>query len=567
DFTLAPSYITYPMPSISGSAALPSTVDVLLNDRRAATSNVQPGPFELTDVPIVTGAGQMQLVVRDLLGRETVVSQSYYVAPVLLASGLSDFSFEAGSLRENYGTRSDDYGSGFGAGTYRLGITDLLTAGARVEAQRDRGAAGVDIAMIVSDFAVIGLAMGYSVADGEHGGHYVASVQRTTRLGGVSLSIEHFDAGYSQFGETGTQTGSRDISTTPGAAQWAPITREPRPKDQVAAQGGISIGTRTTVGMSLTEQTSWEGDRFSLLGVNLGMQLPGNVYLGVYSSKELSAGKTWSGGLTVTVPIGGRRTVAASSTRDAGGQLVDTVQATQTVPSGPGWGWHVAASDDPTQRLLAGATYNGAYGQLTAEADAGSGADAVRLGANGSLEWMEGHVFASRRIDEGAFAVVHVGDVEGVPVSLSNQVIAVTDHHGIALVTGLLPYQANALTLDPEQLPLDVEIGGVRETVVPYARSGAFVNFPVKRSRNASVVLQQPGGAPVPAGARVTMTPGNQEFVVAKRGEVYLIDLAKDNRIDVRWKDGGCVLTIRMPPLPTDSEAVRIGPLMCGATK
>ncbi len=68
DFTLAPSYISYPMPSISGSAALPSTVDVLINDRRTASSTVQPGPFELTNVPTVNGAGQMQVVVRDLLG-------------------------------------------------------------------------------------------------------------------------------------------------------------------------------------------------------------------------------------------------------------------------------------------------------------------------------------------------------------------------------------------------------------------------------------------------------------------------------------------------------------------
>ncbi len=112
DFTLAPAYVTYPMPSISGSAALPSTVDVLINNRHNSSSTVQPGPFELTNVPTVTGAGQMQLVVRDLLGRETVISQNYYLAPVLLKPGLSDFSFEAGSLRENYGLEQQRLWSG-----------------------------------------------------------------------------------------------------------------------------------------------------------------------------------------------------------------------------------------------------------------------------------------------------------------------------------------------------------------------------------------------------------------------------------------------------------------------
>src|SRR6185369_2237743 len=113
--------------------------------------------------------------------------------------------------------------------------------------------------------------------------------------------------------------------------------------------------------------------------------------------------------------------------------------------------------------------------------------------------------------------------------SLSNQVTATTNSSGLALVTGLLPYQLNQLTVDPDLLPLDIEVGGVRESVIPYARSGVFIDFPVRRSRNALVVLQQPGGTAVPVGARVTVMPGNQEFIVARRGEVYLMGLQNDN--------------------------------------
>jgi len=143
-------------------------------------------------------------------------------------------------------------------------------------------------------------------------------------------------------------------------------------------------------------------------------------------------------------------------------------------------------------------------------------------------------------------------------------VVAVTNSQGLALVTGLLPYQLNQLTLDADLLPFDMDIGGIRETVVPYARSGAFINFPVKRSRDALVVLQQPDGAPVPAGARVTLTPGNQAFIVARRGELYLLDLSDDNRIEVRWKGGGCALVLKMPPAVPGAAPPRIGPLLCG---
>jgi outer membrane usher protein len=543
DFNLAPGFITYPTPSISGAAALPSTVDVLINNQRSAQSNVQPGPFQLTNVPIVTGAGQMQLVVRDMLGRETIISQSYYIAPLLLARGLSDFSFEAGALRKNYGTRSNDYGSAFGAGTYRLGMTDALTGEVRAEAERDRAAAGAGVAAIAGEFAVVAFAAGYAVSRGERGGHYVASVQRTTPKGGASIAVERFDPGYRQFGAGGFES---------------------RPKDQVVASGGLAFALGLTAGLSYTQRTTWDGERFSLVGTNVGIALPGNLHVGAYATQALNAGKGFAAGLNLVMPFDDQRMIAASSTRDAAGHVANTVQATQPVPAGPGWGWRVAGSDSETQRVQAGTTYNSNVAQFTADANAGRDANAVRLGANGSVGRMSGLAFASRRIDQGAFAVVHVGNLEGVPVSLSNQVVAVTNSKGLALVTGLLPYQLNQLTLDADLLPFDVEIGGIRETVVPYARSGAFVNFPVKRSRDALVVLQQPDGAPVPAGAHVKMTPGHQEFILARRGEVYLLDLSDDNRIEVRWKEGGCALVLKMAPVVPGAAPPRIGPLVCG---
>jgi outer membrane usher protein len=278
----------------------------------------------------------------------------------------------------------------------------------------------------------------------------------------------------------------------------------------------------------------------------------------------VEAGKGWTSAVNVVIPLDDLPTIAAGSTRDGNGNVINTVQAMQSAPAGPGWGWRVSASDSQSERLQAGVVVNGNYGQLTAEASAGKATNAVRFGANGSLGWMQGLSFASPRIDQGAFAVVHVGDLQGVPVSLSNEVVATTNSSGLALVTGLLPYQSNQLTLNPDQLPFGVEIRGVREAVIPYARSGVLIDFPVRRSRHALVILRKPDGDVVPAGARLTVAPGDQEFVVAKRGEVYLIDLQDDNRIEVRWKEGGCELPLPLGPLSRAREAPRIGPLVCG---
>ncbi len=78
------------------------------------------------------------------------------------------------------------------------------------------------------------------------------------------------------------------------------------------------------------------------------------------------------------------------------------------------------------------------------ETSLGGSTDAVRLGVNGAVGRLKGLGFASRRIDQGAFAVVRVGDIAGAEVSLSNQVLARTNSKGLALVTGLasLPEQS-----------------------------------------------------------------------------------------------------------------------------
>lgn len=44
DFTMRPDLITFPLPALAGSVAVPSTVDVLVNGSRVLSSEVQPAP-------------------------------------------------------------------------------------------------------------------------------------------------------------------------------------------------------------------------------------------------------------------------------------------------------------------------------------------------------------------------------------------------------------------------------------------------------------------------------------------------------------------------------------------
>ena len=199
DFSLRPGYFTFPMPSISGSAALPSTVDVLVNNQRQQSQSVNAGPFAISSVPVVSGAGQVNVVVRDILGVETLVTQSYYTSPRLLAAGLSDFSFRS-RFAASTGNQSNDYGPAFTAGTWRQGFNDALTGEARLELQQHRQATGIEIAGLLGHLAVARAAAAYARSDSVHGGHYLLGMERRSLGGSGSLQWEYFDRDYTQFG-------------------------------------------------------------------------------------------------------------------------------------------------------------------------------------------------------------------------------------------------------------------------------------------------------------------------------------------------------------------------------
>ena len=85
NFGLRPDLVTLPLPSASGSAAVPSTVDVLVNNVRTSSQEVDAGPYRISNIPAVAGAGTARVVLHDASGRETVTDLPFYVSSKLLA--------------------------------------------------------------------------------------------------------------------------------------------------------------------------------------------------------------------------------------------------------------------------------------------------------------------------------------------------------------------------------------------------------------------------------------------------------------------------------------------------
>ena len=187
NFGVQPGFVTIPLPALRGSAAVPSVVDIYVNDALTGSRDVPSGPFEITEIPIVSGNGDVQLVVRDMLGREMLYTQSYYAAPSLLRRGLHDFSYEAGFLRNSFGLASNDYGAAMASATHRYGISDSFTGELHAEASRDIQLAGAAASFALAGLGLAEASLGASRSKLGTGTLVGLSLERRSR--GLSLGV------------------------------------------------------------------------------------------------------------------------------------------------------------------------------------------------------------------------------------------------------------------------------------------------------------------------------------------------------------------------------------------
>lgn len=135
-FGLEPSRVFRPIGQTAFELERSSTVDVRINGVVIRQLLLQPGRYDLRDIPLVQGANDVELLIRDDTGREQVISNRNFFDFNLLEPGLSDFSFSAG-IRARPTASSIRYSDAYAfSGFYRRGLSNTVTAG--IDAQVDQ---------------------------------------------------------------------------------------------------------------------------------------------------------------------------------------------------------------------------------------------------------------------------------------------------------------------------------------------------------------------------------------------------------------------------------------------
>jgi outer membrane usher protein len=544
NFSLAPGFITQPLPVLSGLSSAPSTVELYINDALRQTSQVPTGPFAIDNFPAVAGSGQARVVVRDLLGRETVLVQSFFTSAELLDQGLSDWSVEAGAERQGLGVANADYGHRFASGFWRYGLNKWLTVEGRGEWARSLHNAGVG-ATAALPFAMLGQA---AVAASRHdtagsGALWLAGVEHDGGPYGFTLRAEGASRGYRQVGQAdGTLLYRLQLSAT----------------FNYASQRWGSFGA------SFARIDSYDRGPLSSLGANYTIRVGERASVTVSALRVTGPSSASSVGVTLLVPMDGQTLSAGASHK--GGLVEGYAGASRNLSESTGLGWRTLAGSRSRQPFAEGGVYyQGTRGLLTADLNAGADQQTLRLGAVGGVVAMDGQVFASRRLDD-SFALVEVPGLPGIGIGFQGSSLTRTDAHGKALLPRLLPFQPNSIRLNANELPISAEIDSIEQIVVPAGRAAVKVTFPVRTGRAALLRVVLDDGEPAPAGAEIRIEGDKQDFFVARRGEAFVTGLQPGSKVTLTHKGQRCALAFELPPGQADDIA-RVGPLSCKGVK
>jgi outer membrane usher protein len=536
-FSTQPAFIPMVLPSLAGQAAQQSTVDVYVDNMKRLSRQVEPGPFMIQNIPVIAGQGDIRMVVTDLLGRQQVITTSYLRGFQILRKGVQEFTYEGGTLRRDYGAKSNAYESFFASATQRRGLTDRITLEGRAEVRP-----GIQTLGLGASYAMRGVGIVSAGAAGS---------QRSDEIGRlIYAEFSHNRRTLSFAGRM--QRATQDFQQL-GMGELEQATR-------MMLQGQVSktVGDRGNLAVGYLRRDGRTESSVRALTASFNHNV-GRGQLSVGGTYALDRPGQYGVNVSYILRLGDRK-AATATVNTAPSGTSESVEINRTIPVGPGYGYRVQHSTGAISRTDANLfvqTMQGRFGMETTQTRSGT---FMRFSERSSLVFMRNHILPSQWLND-SFGMVEVDHGEHLPVFVNNQRIATTNGKGVALLPWLVPYNQNQVRLDGTNLPADVNLDLQDRMVVPMARSGVFLKYTPLSIGGATLILHTADGKPVPLGAMVTINALPGESQVVLHGEVFVTDIAYPAMVRVTWESRECVA--RIDKAPEEELLPRIGPLVC----
>lgn len=560
NFATQPTLITFPQPAVQGEAVLPSSVDVLINGVKAYHENIERGPFYLTQLPVVTGAGQIKMLATDLLGRQQVNTFDYYSSPTLLKPGLANFSYELGISRTFYGIDSNRYNRPLAVATYSLGLNKYYTVGGHIELLKDQQTLSCSNEFLLGNMGIASLGFSGSLVSGKN---KWLSKQYQRGVGGL------FNLGFRR------QTlflsyGFQSTFATHDYMQIGTYRHRAYPNFTLQSFIGLNSQRFGSLALTYTElNNSFNGLKIlpyeflrpnsDVLMVNYNKTLFKNLFLNATILSDLK-NRDKQLIFSLVMPFDGGDKSLSVNEYVFGNQHQENIQLLKNLPFGNGYGYRLTAATTDSAPVIGDLYWQNNYGLLGARYFRLNGTNNTELNARGSVIGFAHRLFLTRYVDQ-SFALVHTPNMQNVDVYYRNLLIGKTNKYGYLYIPQLLPYQSNEIRIDPNKLSMNSSIEEVEQTVVPYNRSGVLVKFAIKNSISLLITLKTVAGNPIPTSAEVILDNDSKFVPVGYNGEVFVtLDSKSFISGKAAWDNQVCYFS---SPVPKTQKVINRMSLVC----
>jgi len=551
DFSTRPDLVTFPLPTLSGTTAVPSTVDILADGGLVTSNQVAPGPFEVPQIPVIQGAGTISMTMTNALGQQVTVSQPFYATYALLAKGLQTFSAQAGLVRRNWGYVSNDYGKFGGVGNYRRGLSSKTTIEADLEGTVGTFLPGVGIVQQVDNLGELDVSGEGSFGDAGPGGQVSATAQRIGRKFSIGAMATLADRNFRDIASmNGDAVLRKQFSgftslTLPrvgtGGLAYAGIDEDPPPHPLVS---GIFTGQAAAI-------------HSHVVSGNYSLQVKRrfDFYANAFRTLESPRSSGVQAGVVIAL---GRRSSANIGWSSEGDALIQVQQSAAQIHD---MGYQGFVQAGRTNHEFGFVQYKSPVGLFTAGADYSGGVTTERLEASGAISVADRRLFLSNQIYD-SFAIVDTTPLTNVPVLQENRDVGTTGSSGRLLVPDMRAFEINHIAVEATGLPADVTINNATRVMRPQDRSGVVVKIPIKFSHGALLHLVDESGKPLGPGSSAKLAATGAAVPVGYDGEVYVEDLSPRNELVVDLPEGRhCTVSFEYHRVP--NEIPDIGPLRC----
>ena len=513
NYTERPNFVYWNIPTLQGSARIPSTVELFINGVSIYSQKVSPGDYSLQTGAQIQQAGNAQIVVEDILGNRTVQSFPILVTNRLLREGLDEYNIALGKLRYNYNIESNDYGDFFANGFYRRGLSNATTLGANIAYSQDIQNFGLMWTQAVRNILVFDIVV-LAAHDDRNKINYSVGLSASKDFGQFSMGLS------SKYTEQDFKFLGDDLQISTSYPKF----------ENLVYFGMTNVPYLHNVNINYAEQKYYPHSEFNqsnqrVLNIGFNRNIGRRVSLGLSYFNTFGDRKDSGGILSLSYSFDDKSVYFSQSA-----DQVSNLQLVKNDSSQVGFDYAVGVNHRNNETLYnVNSKLKTNIGDLDIYHVQSKENRDSQIGYRGAIVWL-GNQFSFTKIVDHAFGLVKVGDYQDIDILRSLTYADKTNKKGYAFVHDIIPYVKYDISFDHNQLPIEDKILYSNKQITALNQRGYRIEFPVLHAKQIKLRPVDAHHQPFVAGSELHINhDGGEVYPITSDGTVTLYGFVPGN--------------------------------------